>query len=539
MRYWLNSPDRQHPEEFAARSGAVCAAYGSAIAMHELGTHLVSVDEKTGMQAIERAAPTLPMRPGQVERQEANYVRHGTLMLTANLEVATGKVICPTVALTRHEEDFAAHVAQTVASDPQAAWIIVLDQLNTHQSETLVRLVDELCGLGVELGVKGESGLLKDLKSRRAFLEDPSHRIRFLYTPRHASWLNQIEILVQHPGTPAAAPGQLPIHRRVAAACPGVHRVLQPDDGQAVPVDLSGPALERVTDVAERVDLNRLATIPGGKAGGARKSSSPTGDWTDRNASVAGHASAWSEQPRSGHASRARRRMPRSAPPHHPLLTRGHDISALMIYIQPLGQFAGRQLTLIDETAKMLAIFYNLPVKTLEAMSLDVVPAGERRKAFGSEQIRSGYVLEMLIKQRPAVIALTTSDLWPGPGWNFVFGEATLDQRVGVWSLHRFGDPQTEYDLALRRTLQTAVHETGHMFGILHCIKYECCMNGSNHMVESDAAPMAFCPECEQKIWWACKADPLKRYEALAEFTEARKLAKDAEMFRKCAAVLR
>ncbi len=85
-------------------------------------------------------------------------------------------------------------MAQTVASNPQAAWIIVLDQLNTHQSETLVRLVDELCGLGVELGVKGESGLLKDLKSRRAFLEDPSHRIRFLYTPRHASWLNQIEI---------------------------------------------------------------------------------------------------------------------------------------------------------------------------------------------------------------------------------------------------------------------------------------------------------------------------------------------------------
>lgn len=194
MRYWLNSPDRQHPEEFAARSGAVCAAYGSAIAMHELGTHLVSVDEKTGMQAVQRAAPTLPMRPGQVERQEANYIRHGTLMLTANLEVATGKVISPTVASTRHEEDFAAHVAQTVASDPQASWIFVLDQLNTHQSETLVRLVDELCGLGVELGVKGKSGLLKDLKSRRAFLEDPSHRIRFLYTPRHASWLNQIEI---------------------------------------------------------------------------------------------------------------------------------------------------------------------------------------------------------------------------------------------------------------------------------------------------------------------------------------------------------
>jgi hypothetical protein len=194
MRYWLNSPDRQHPEEFAARSGAVCQAYAAAVELHGQGTHTVSVDEKTGMQAVERAAPTLPMKPGQVERQEANYIRHGTLMLTASLEVATGKVICPTVASTRHEEDFAAHVAQTVASDAEASWIFVLDQLNTHQSEALVRLVDQRCGLGLDLGVKGERGILKDMKSRRAFLEGPGHRIRFLYTPRHASWLNQIEI---------------------------------------------------------------------------------------------------------------------------------------------------------------------------------------------------------------------------------------------------------------------------------------------------------------------------------------------------------
>lgn len=194
MRYWLNSPDRQHPEEFAARSGAVCEAYASAIELHAQGTHTVSVDEKTGMQAVERAASTLPMRPGQVERQEANYIRHGTLMLTANLEVATGKILSPTVASTRHEEDFAAHVAQTVASDPQAGWIFVLDQLNTHQSEALVRLVVSLCGLVVNLGVKGKCGILKSMKSRREFLEDPSHRIRFLYSPRHASWLNQIEI---------------------------------------------------------------------------------------------------------------------------------------------------------------------------------------------------------------------------------------------------------------------------------------------------------------------------------------------------------
>src|SRR5207302_9191561 len=146
MRYWLNSPDKQvKPEEVARRSAAVCDTYAAAPELHRQGTHTVSTDEKTGMQALERAAATLPMRPGQVERQEADYARHGTQVLTANFEVATGKVICPTVGATRTEADFAAHVARTVASDPQAPWVFVLDQLNTRQSATLVELVAMLC----------------------------------------------------------------------------------------------------------------------------------------------------------------------------------------------------------------------------------------------------------------------------------------------------------------------------------------------------------------------------------------------------------
>ena len=195
MRYWLNSPDKQvDPEEFARRSAAVCETYAAAPELHKQGTHTVSTDEKTGMQALERAAATLPMKPGLIERQEADYVRHGTLALTANFEVATGKVICPTVAETRTERDFAAHVARTVAGDPGAPWVFVVDQLNTHQSEALVRLVATLCGITMCLGVKGQSGVLESMASRRAFLEDPSHRVRFAYTPRHASWLNQVEI---------------------------------------------------------------------------------------------------------------------------------------------------------------------------------------------------------------------------------------------------------------------------------------------------------------------------------------------------------
>jgi hypothetical protein len=195
MRYWLNSPDKlENPEEFVIRSAAVCQTYAAAPQLHLEGTHTISVDEKTGMQALERAAETLPMKPGQIERQEADYIRHGTQALTANFEVPTGKVICPTIADTRNEQDFAAHIAQTIASDPQATWIFVLDQLNTHQSEALVRLVATLCGITSCLGIKGKSGILESMPTRRAFLEDPTHRIRFVYTPRHASWLNQVEI---------------------------------------------------------------------------------------------------------------------------------------------------------------------------------------------------------------------------------------------------------------------------------------------------------------------------------------------------------
>lgn len=154
----------------------------------------MSTDEKTGIQALERAAPTRPMCPGQVELQEFEYDRHGTLTLMANFEVATGKIIAPSLGPTRTEADFATHIAQTVALDPAGAWIFVTDQLNTHQSASLVSWVAEQCELSVELGEKGKSGVLKSQASRAEFLRDPAHRIRFIYTPVHTSWLNQVEI---------------------------------------------------------------------------------------------------------------------------------------------------------------------------------------------------------------------------------------------------------------------------------------------------------------------------------------------------------
>jgi putative transposase len=172
----------------------VCDTYQEAPARHAQGEHTISGDEMTGIQALERRQPTKPMRPGQVEKREFEYIRHGTLTLIANFDVATGQVLAPSLGPTRTELDFAAHIAQTIATDPDAHWTFVVDQLNTHQSESLVRLVADLCDLEMDLGVKGKGGVLHSMTSRATFLSDPTHRIRFVYTPKHCSWLNQIEI---------------------------------------------------------------------------------------------------------------------------------------------------------------------------------------------------------------------------------------------------------------------------------------------------------------------------------------------------------
>jgi transposase len=154
----------------------------------------VSVDEKTGIQALERKHPDIAMGPGRVQRREHEYIRHGTLCLTANLEVWCGCIIAPTLGPTRTEGDFATHVEQTVATDPWAGWVFIADNLNTHQSESLVRYVAQACGIEDDLGEKEKSGVLKSQESRARFLSDPGHRIRLVYTPKHSSWLNQVEI---------------------------------------------------------------------------------------------------------------------------------------------------------------------------------------------------------------------------------------------------------------------------------------------------------------------------------------------------------
>ena len=180
-------------EAFYQESEKVCSLYLLAPALHEEGVHVISTDEKTGIQAKERARPTLPMKPKRVEYQEFEYKRHGTCCLIGNFEVATGKVIAPTLSLTRTEEDFKTHIEDTFAQDPQGEWVFVVDQLNTHKSEALVRWVADVCDIKQDLGEKGKSGILKSMQTRADFLMDEAHRVRFVYTPKHASWLNQIE----------------------------------------------------------------------------------------------------------------------------------------------------------------------------------------------------------------------------------------------------------------------------------------------------------------------------------------------------------
>jgi transposase len=192
-RYWLNA-NPEDPVAFGQQVATVCDLYEQAGRLAEQGIHLVSTDEKTGIQALERLYPDIPAGPGRVQRREFEYIRHGTLCLTANLEIWCGWIIAPTLGPTRTEADFVAHVEQTVATDPWAGWVFLTDNLNTHQSESLVLWVAQACGIEAGLGEKGRSGVLKSRASRAAFLSDPGHRIRFVYTPKHTSWLNQIEL---------------------------------------------------------------------------------------------------------------------------------------------------------------------------------------------------------------------------------------------------------------------------------------------------------------------------------------------------------
>jgi putative transposase len=171
------------------------AVYREAAGRAAGGERTVSTDELTGVQALERKHPGLPLVPGKVERREFEYLRHGTRAFILSRDVVSGRVVAPSVGPTRTEADFLAHLQGVVATDPNATrWHVVTDNLNTHQSASLVAWVAQVSGLTDDLGVKGESGVRRSQASRAAFQNDPTHRIVVHYTPKHASWMTQIEI---------------------------------------------------------------------------------------------------------------------------------------------------------------------------------------------------------------------------------------------------------------------------------------------------------------------------------------------------------
>ena len=192
-------------------------------------------------------------------------------------------------------------------------------------------------------------------------------------------------------------------------------------------------------------------------------------------------------------------------------------------------------------TLEYLEAYFGLPVKFYDPIPIFVIPDYARRihPMTKDRQILTSYVLEEVLKPKIpedafCFIAFTTSDLWPGAGWNFVFGQASDEDRIGVWSIYRNGDPnesQEAFNLCLKRTIKTGTHEIGHMFSIWHCIAFECNMNGSNHRKESDQRPLWLCPICLKKLCWIIGLDPIERYRKVVEFAQKHELNKECVFF--------
>lgn len=209
-----------------------------------------------------------------------------------------------------------------------------------------------------------------------------------------------------------------------------------------------------------------------------------------------------------------------------------------VIYIHPLGKFTADQNKVIRVTSEYIEAFYGLKVKTLATKPLPAKLTEPEQRMIDypkHRQLRTGYIMEKMLQpalpaDAAALIAFTDEDLYPDSSMYFVFGQASLENRVGVWSLFRLDDA-ANFDTFLRRTMKISVHEIGHMFRMRHCTKYECVMSGTNHLGETDRRPIEACPECMAKICWMMKQKPSERYKRLDAFARLNKLGNEARDF--------
>jgi archaemetzincin len=211
-----------------------------------------------------------------------------------------------------------------------------------------------------------------------------------------------------------------------------------------------------------------------------------------------------------------------------------------VIYIQPLGKFNSERSSVIEAAAEYLEAFYGLTVKTLPVKPLpNKLPEPDQRMIDypAHRQLRTGWVMDNVLKpalpgDAAALIAFTNDDLYPDSSMYFVFGQASLEDRVGVWSLYRLDD-EADFNRFQERTMKIAAHEVGHMFSFRHCTKYECVMSGTNHLAETDRRPIDACPECMAKIAWMTRKSPADRYERLIGFAKRNKLSEAKSDFEK------
>src|SRR5438067_4081842 len=217
----------------------------------------------------------------------------------------------------------------------------------------------------------------------------------------------------------------------------------------------------------------------------------------------------------------------KASQPNRPMQTRR------VIYLQPLGDFVPERSPSFDKLQKFADAFFAMEVKALPPIKIDNSKLTTRRNPYtGNPQILTGDVLSFLKARVPAdaccILAITMEDLYPEPSWNFVFGQASLRDRVGIYSFARY-DPAfygearaAGYEtLLLRRSCKVLAHETGHMFGLAHCTYFNCLMNGSNHLAESDRRPLHLCPVCLRKLQWSIGFEVRKRYTELERVDRA------------------